>query len=147
MSIPSPIKITKKGVEYISSVDRAKYLLVELERAALKEIGKFVRRRVLDDVRKLKGFKRGKRPLRAYQIWVRKREGNLQIGIKHDTWYGVAQELGTSKQPRRAILKNTVMNNVDEIRRIAGLYIKEIEDENKALGLIDDNDEGDGEDE
>jgi HK97 gp10 family phage protein len=147
MAIPSAVKITRNGVEFTSSIDRAMYLMQELERAALRDIGKLIRRRALDEVRKLKGFKRGKRPLKAFQIWVRKREGNLQVGIKHDTWYGVKQELGTSKQPRRAILRNAAMNNIDDIRRIAGLYIKEIEDENRAIGLIDADDEGDVEDE
>jgi len=147
MPVPSPIKITKNGVEFISKVDRAKYFIQELNRAALRDVGKFVRRGVLDEIRKLKGFRRGKRPLRAIQIWVRKREGNLQVGFKHDTWYGVKQELGTSKQPRRALLTNRVMNNIDEIRRIEGAYLSAIEDENKALGLINEDDEGENPDE
>lgn len=146
MSVPSAVRITRNGVEFTSNVDRILYTLQELERAALRDIGKLIRNRALDEVRKLKGFKRGKRPLKAFQIWVKKREGMLVVGIKHDTWYGVAQELGTSKQPRRAILTNAVMNNIDEIRRIAGLYLKHIEDENAALALIDENDEGTAED-
>ena len=147
MPLPSAVKITKQGVELVSQVDRAKYLMVELNRAALRDIGKLVRRRALDDVRKLQGMKRGKRPPHAFQYWVRKRDGNLQVGIKHDTWYGAKQELGTSKQPKRAILRNSAYNHVDDIRRIAGAYIKEIEDENRARGLIDENDEGGEEDE
>ena len=146
MAVPSPIKITKNGVQYISKVDRAKYLIQELNRAALKDIGKFVRRGVLDEIRKLKGFKRGKRPLKAIQIWVRKREGNLQIGFKHDTWYGVKQEFGTSKQPRRAILTNRVMHNIPTIRGIAGAYLAHIENENKAIAAINEDDEGVNED-
>lgn len=142
MPIPSPVRITRNGVEYISSVDRVLYTMEELSRAALRDIGKLVRNRALDKVRKLKGFKRGKRPLKAFQIWVKKQEGVLIVGIKHDTWYGVKQELGTSNQPKRAILTNTVMHNIDEIRRIAGLYLQHIEDENAALALIDENDEG-----
>jgi HK97 gp10 family phage protein len=147
MAIPSPVKITKNGVTFTSSVNRVIYTMQELNRAALRDMGKLIRNRALDEVRKLKGFKKGKRPLRAFQIWVRKREGNLQVGIKHDTWYGVEQELGTSKQPRRAILTNAARNNIDEMRRIAGLYLKHIEDENAALALIDENDEGNADDE
>ena len=140
--IPSPVKIKKDGVEYISRVDRTKYLLAELTRAALRDVGKFVRRRQLDSIRKLKGFRRGKRPLRAFQYWVRKRDQDLIVGIKHNTWYGVKQELGTSKQPKREILKKSVMENIDEIRKIEGQYLSTIEDENKAIGLINDEEYG-----
>jgi len=137
--IPSPIKIKKDGVEYISRVDRTKYLLSELTRAALRDVGKFVRRKQLDAVRKLRGFRRGKRPLRAFQYWVRKREQDLVVGVKHKTWYGIDQELGTRNQPKKAIIKNSVMPYVDEIRRIEGQYLSVIEDENKAIGLISDD--------
>ena len=140
--IPSPIKIRKSGVEYISRVDRTKYLLAELTRAALRDVGKYVRRIQLDEVRKLKGLKRGKRPLRAFQFWVRKRDQDLWVGIKHNTWYGVQQELGSHNQPKRAIVKNSVMKNIAEIRKIEGQYLSAIENENKAIGLIDPDDEG-----
>jgi len=140
--IPSPIKIRKSGVEYISRVDRTKYLLAELTRAALRDVGKYVRRIQLDEVRKLKGLKRGKRPLRAFQFWVRKRDQDLWVGIKHNTWYGVQQELGSHNQPKRAILKNSVMKNIATIRKIEGQYLSAIENENKAIGLIDPDDEG-----
>lgn len=140
--IPSPIKITKNGVEYISRVDRSKYLLAELTRAALRDVGRFLRRIQLDEVRKLPGMKRGKRPTNAFQYWVRKKDQDLVTGIKHNTWYGVAQELGTSKQPKRSIVTKSVMDNIDEIRRIEGQYLSAIEDENRALGLIDEEDEG-----
>ena len=145
MPIPSPIKITKNGVEYTSNVDRCKYLLVELQRAALRDVGKLVRRRTLDAIRKLPGLKRGRRPPNAFQYWVRKRETNLQVGIKHDTWYGVEQELGTSNQPKRSILRDSTFNHIDDIRRIEGAYLSAIEDENKALGLIDEEAEKDDE--
>ncbi|HHX28251.1 MAG TPA: hypothetical protein GX716_04475 [Firmicutes bacterium] len=141
MAIPKAVKITKHGVELISSVDRCKYLLVELERAALKETGKLIRRRGLDAMRKLPGLRRGKRPPRNLQYWVRRRETDLQVGLKHETWYGVDQELGTKNQPKRGILRNATYNNIDDIRRIQGQYLSAIEDENRALGLIDEAEE------
>lgn len=147
MPVPSAVRITRNGVEYVSRIDRANYLLSELTRAALRDAGKLIRRRGLDEMRKLPGLRRGKRPTNALQIWVRKREGNLQVGFKHDTWYGVEQELGTSNQPKRAILRNSTMNNIDDIRRIQGQYLQHIEDENRALGIIDEEDEGDNSDE
>lgn len=140
--IPSPVKITKNGVEYISRVDRSKYLLSELTRAALRDVGRFLRRIQLDEIRKLPGLRKGKRPTRAFQYWVRKKDQDLWTGIKHNTWYGVAQELGSSKQPKRQIVTKSVMDNIDEIRRIEGQYLSAIEDENKALGLINEDDEG-----
>ena len=146
MPIPSPIKIKRNGVEYISQVDRAKYLMVELERAALRDIGKLVRRRALDGIRKLQGLKKGRRPPNAFQFWVRKRETDLIVGIKHDTWYGVEQELGTMNQPRRAILTNSTMGEIQEIQNIIKHYLGEIEYENRVLGLINENEEGDMED-
>jgi hypothetical protein len=143
MPVPPAVRIRRNGIEYTSRVDRAQYLIGELVRAALRDSGKLIRNRALNEVRTLKGFKRGNRPLKAFQIWVKKREGMLVVGIKHDTWYGVQQELGTSSQPRRAILTNSVYNNIDDIRRIQGVYLSAIEDENRAIGLIDENNEGD----
>jgi len=140
--IPKAVKVTKDNVTYISKVDRSKYLIDELTRTALREVGKFLRRRMLDQVRKLPGLKRGPRPRNAFQYWVRRRDKDLWIGIKHNTWYGAQQELGTKGQPKRSILRDTVYKNIDEIRRIEGVYLSTIEDENKALGLIDPDNDG-----
>lgn len=146
MPVPPAVKITKQGVELISNVDRCKYFITELTRAALKDVGKLVRRRGLDKMRKLRGLRRGKRPPHALQYWVRKRETDLQVGLKHNTWYSVDQELGTRNQPKRSILRDSAFENIDDIRRIEGAYLSAIEDENRALGLIDEE-EGVGEDE
>ena len=61
------------------------------------------------------------------------------MGFKQSGFYGGFQELGTSKQPKIGALTQTVMDNIDEIRRIEGEYLQHIEDENRALGLIDEN--------
>jgi HK97 gp10 family phage protein len=142
MGVPSVVKVTKNGVEFTSSIDRTKYLLSELERAALREVGKFMRKIIWKQARLQAGHRKGKRISNAFQFWVRKRETDLQIGIKANTWYGVDQELGTKKQPRRAILSNAVMNNIDDIRRIMAVYLKYVEDEQLALQKIDENEEG-----
>jgi len=139
--IPSPIRVKRNGVEYVSNVDRVKYTLLELTRAALKDVARFLRRRMLDKARKMPGMKRGKRIPHAFQYWVRKRETDLIIGIKHDTWYGAEQELGTNGQPKRGILKQTVYENINEIRKIEGKYLSAIQNENIALGLIDEDEE------
>ena len=46
-----------------------------------------------------------------FSYWVRKKETDLQVGIKHNTWYGVLQELGDGNQPRRSILTSAVQQN------------------------------------
>ena len=132
-------KITRDGVSFKSSVDRAMYLMKELQRAALRDTGKLIRKRMIAKLRKLPGMKRTKRVYNSSQFWIRKRETDMQIGFKHDTWYGVQQELGTKNQPKRSILKDTVMENIDDIRRVQGKYLSAIEDENRAMGLIDTN--------
>ena len=149
MPMPKSVtKIRKDGIEFISNVDRAQYTIQELSRAALRDVAKLTRKRMVQKLKKLPGMKRSKRIYNSTQYWVRKRETDLQIGFKHDTWYGVHQELGDRNQPARHILRGTVMENIDEIRKIEGQYLSAIEDENKALALIDEKEyvpEGDEE--
>lgn len=139
MAIPSPIKIKKDGVEYISNVDRVNYTLNELVRAALRDTGKFICSRT----RKLIKRKTGKSSKNT-QYWVRSRSGDLQVGFKPAAFYAGFQEVGTSKLSKKAALHSTVANNIDEIRKIQGKYLSAIENENRALGLISD-DEYEGE--
>lgn len=138
MAVPSVVKFKKNGVEYTSRVDRTKYLLSELVRAALKDTGRYVCRMTRKQIRKRTG-----RLSKNTQYWVRKKSQDLQVGFKPGGWYGMYQELGTEKQPKIGALKNAVMQNLDEIRRIQGQYLSVIEDENRALRLIDES-EGQG---
>lgn len=134
MALPkSVIKIKKDGVEYVSSVDRVQYTINELTRAALRDTAKFVRKRMIEELRKLPGMKRSKRPYTSTQYWVRRRETDLQIGFKHDSWYGARSELGTHGSPARGILRSTVYNNIPEIRRIQSQYLSGISAENPSL--------------
>lgn len=138
MPLPkSVVKIKKDGVELTSNVDRVKFTMQELCRAALRDTAKLIRKRMVEKLRQLPGMRKSKRIYNSTQYWVRKRETDLQIGFKHDTWYGVLQELGSKNQPKRSILRDTVYENIDEIQRIQGAYLSAIEDENRALGLID----------
>ena len=155
MPVPkSVIKIKKDGIEYISSVERTKYLLEELQRAALRDTAKLIRKRTIVKLKELPGMrKNSKRLYNALSYWVRKRETDLQIGFGNikrgqsgDTWYAIRQELGSAgkvgkgfraSMPIKGALKQTVMENINEIRRIEGAYLSSIENENKALGLID----------
>ena len=133
----SVTKITKDGIKFTSNVDRIKYMLVELQRAALRDTAKLIRKRMIVKLRKLPGMKRNKRIYKSTQYWVRKRETDLIVGFKHNTWYGALSELGQKGQPARNILRGTVMENIDDIKRVQGQYLSAISDENRALGLID----------
>lgn len=133
--VPSAIKITKNGVQYINQVDRTKYMLKELVHAANKDVGKYVTREA-----KKKMKSRTYRGKRNTQYWARK-DGSLQVGYKPGGFYMGFEELGTSNRTKREFLKNSVLQNKSEIRKIQGTYIKSIEDENKALGIINESEE------
>lgn len=134
---PSVTKISRDGnVTFTSNVDRAKYSIQELSRRALFDIAKYLRKLMIIELKKLPGMKRNKRIYNSTQYWVRKRETDLQIGFKHDSWYGVQQELGDRKQPKRNILRNTVYSNIDTIRNITAQYLSAVEDEQRVMDLI-----------
>lgn len=137
MGLPKSVTKIKKGnVEFISSVDRINYTLNELTRAALRDVGKFICNKFRSKYYGI--FKRKKGKVGRYtQYWVRKKECDLQVGLKPFAFYGGFQELGSSKTEKLGLLQKTVEENIDQIRLIQGKYLSAIEDENRALGLID----------
>lgn len=152
MGVPSSMKFSKNGVTFESKVDRANYYIRELTRAALRDVGRFVARMCTKEVRKLRGLKKTKYVQKRYQFWVRKLEGDLQVGIHNikssknpgATWYGIDQELGSNGQPKRGILRGVVYDNVQQIREIEAQYLSAIEDELKAQRLIESEAEYEG---
>ena len=153
MAIPSSMKYKKDGVEFTSGVDRCCYTIRELSRAALREVGGYVVRMTTGKGRKLGGVMRAKYVQKRFQFWVRKQEGDLLVGMHNilksknpgATWYGMDAELGLNGQPKRAFLKNSVYENIDTIRTIEAQYLSAIEDEQRALALIDEEEVlGDG---
>ena len=79
--------------------------------------------------------------------WAKKGLPHVDVGVTHDTWYGVDQEMGTSKQPRRQILRNTAHENIAKIVEIESKYLSAMEDEAEALRLISEKEyKGGGED-
>lgn len=146
---PSVVRFRKGGIEYVSNVDRVNYTITELTRAALRDVGKFVSRTCNSSAMKLPGMKRSKRVrgrTSAFQYWNRRKECDLQVGIKHGTWYGTEQELGTSNQPKRGILRNSVYGNIPQIVEIESKYLSALEDEAAALALIDEEEQMGGAD-
>lgn len=137
MAMPkSVMKIKKDGVTFESKVDQASYTIDELSRRALYDTAKFIRKEMIKELKKMPGMKRSRRLYRSTQFWVRKWEKDLQIGYKHDSWYGAHQELGDRNQPARNTLRNAVYPNIDKIREIQGQYLSAIADENAAKALI-----------
>ena len=62
-------------------------------------------------------------------IVVRKKENDLQIGFKHNSWYGALSELGDKNQPKRGILRDTVFENIDTIQEIQGQYLSALSEQ------------------
>lgn len=154
MSVPkSVVRFSKDGVTYTSSVDRASYTIIELTRAALRDVGKYLARTANSKAMKLKGLKksrrvRGRTSTFRYTVpWAKTGLPHLEVGVTHDTWYGVEQELGTSNQPKRQILRNSANENIAQIIEIESKYLSALEDEASALRLIDEEEyKGGGED-
>lgn len=143
MSVPkSVVKINKNGVHYTSSVDRASYTILELTRAALRDVGRFLARTANSAAMKLPGLKksrrvRGRTSTFLYSVpWAKSGLPHLEVGVTHGTWYGEQQELGTSGQPKRGILRNSVYDNIPKIIEIESQYLSALEDESRALRLI-----------
>jgi HK97 gp10 family phage protein len=141
----------KAQIRYESNVAKMVKNAKTLEEMALKEIGMFLRREIRlktkrSTVAKRYMTKKGTiatvRPgtlQRSIGYWFRKKEQNLQIGSK--AFYAAFFELGTSKQSKDPFLSDVVMNNISNIRQIAGKYIKRIAEENIIMGITD---KGDG---
>lgn len=146
---PSVTRVNRRGVTLTSEVDRAKYTLAELTRAALRDCGKLIVFQMRNKARQIanRSLTRSKRVKNSFQFWNRRREMDLQVGIRHDTWYGVEQELGTNGQPKRDILRQTVFENIDQMQEIQARYLKHIEDDVAARRYIDEDAEGDNDDE
>lgn len=137
MSIPKSVTKIKNGnVEYTSSADRVCYTLDELTRAALRDCGKYIcnifRNKFYQSHKKRTG-----RVGKFTQYWVRSKAKDLQVGIKPNAFYGGFQELGTSKTQKEELLSKSVQENIPKIIEIQSQYLSALEDEAKALSLID----------
>ena len=123
MSLPKAVKITKDGVEIISNVDRIQYTLKELERAALRDVGKLVCKRTRQKIKRRKG-----RLAKNTQYWVRSKQKvpDLQVGFKPGGFYGLYQEIGTSKAPKIGALSDAAESNIKDIIKIEQQYLSAV---------------------
>ena len=144
------IKEGKAEVTYESNLDATQYFLYELNRAALRDVGKFVS----------KVFRN------AYYQHFSKHTGNagkatkykvisgqsttsprVQIGLKTgqvEGFYAYFQELGTTRQERLGLLTAAVEDNVAEIVKIESQYLDALNDEAAKLESMINEDEYDG---
>ena len=146
MPIPKSVtrQIGESGLKIIDNVDKCQYTINELCRAALRDVGKYVVITTNKKAQKLPGMSKSKRvrgTRRAFQYWVRKNIGltdwpDLQIGARHDTWYGVHQELGTNKMKKKGFLMASVSENIPNIIKIESQYLSALNDEAVALSKI-----------
>ena len=144
MSVPkSVVRFKRNGIEYTSNVDFACYTIVELTRAAMRDVGKLLARRANTEAMKLPGLKksrrvRGRTSTFLYNVpWAKTGLPHLEVGVTHGTWYGVEQEMGSSKMPKHGILNGVAHANVAQIIEIESKYLSALEDEARALSLID----------
>lgn len=139
MPVPKSIVKMKKGnIEYISNVDRVQYTIEELSRAALRDVGKFICNKFRSGYYGL--FKRRKGKVGRYtQYWVRKKECDLQVGLKPFAFYGGFQELGSSKSKKYGLLQKVVSESIPEIVEIESKYLSALENEATALSMIEEN--------
>lgn len=136
MPVPKSVTKIKNGkVEFISNVDRVTYTLEELTRAALRDVGKFLCNRFRSGYYGI--FRRKKGNVGRYtQYWVRRKECDLQIGLKPNAFYGGFQEFGSSKTKRLGLLQKVVNENIAEIVKIESQYLSSLENEAEALAKI-----------
>lgn len=125
MSLPKAVKITKNGVEIISNVDRIQYTLKELERAALRDVGKLVCKRTRQKIKR----RSRKNSIHKYiQYWVRSKQDvpDLQVGFKPNGFYGLYQEIGTNKYPKIGALSDAAESNIKDIIKIEQQYLSAV---------------------
>ena len=133
-------------LKYQSNANEVKNVLSELERAALKEVAKFIRKDAKRRVPVNEGTLK-----KNIGTWVKKKNASLQIGVYSAknakrkklkvAYHAHLIEFGTVKMQARPFIRPSVMENIDQIRLIQGKYLKEIESENRARGLIDEEEE------
>lgn len=146
------VKNGKAEVTYEDNFDAAEYFIHELNRAALRDVGKFVtklfRTNYYQHFQKITG-KAGKATKYKVISSAKTTAPRVQIGLKTgqvEGFYAYFQEFGTSTGiPRLGLLTHAVEDNVAEIIKIENQYLSGLSDEAAQLeSLINENDyEGD----
>ena len=149
----SVVKLSKNGVEYTSSVDKCNYYIFELSRRALMDVGRYVSKVFVDSYYAIfRKHRNWARKAIRYKVFSSKntKYPRVQIGLKNVyVFYTFFQEFGSSKTKKYNLLTKAVEGNVAKIVEIESQYLSSLENEAKALSLIEsENDyEGGGDDE
>lgn len=151
MPMPKSVtRINKNGITYVSSVDRVNYTITELIRAAFRDVAKLVKRSMKEKI-----DDRTKNTKKSIGSWVRKDKVTgeiwLQVGVytapiakkknKIPIYHAHILEFGSRYARKQPFIRPAVFDNINQIRDIQGKYLSAIENENKALSLIDEKDE------
>ena len=146
MSVPkSVVKVKKNGVEYTSNVDACEYYIYELNRAALRDVAKFVRAEFRKKFYTYFDRKTGNAGRATSSVVLSNKDTKyprVEIGLKKSQLkgvYGYEQEFGTSKIPRLGLLTGAVEENIPQIVEIESKYLSALDDEAKALALINES--------
>lgn len=136
--MPTPksvVKINKDGVKYESFADQTEYYLFELTRAALRDVGKFVRKMFNQKYYETFTKKTGKggKAIKV-KVWSSKNTQYPRVSVgwkkgRADGFYSWFQEVGTkgqNPQTRHAILQKVVSENINEIIKIESQYLSGI---------------------
>ena len=153
MSVPKSVtKITKNGVEYTSNVDACEYYIFELNRAALRDVAKFVKRTFRESFYTYFDKETGNAGKATQSVVLSNKDTKfprVEIGLKKSQLkgvYGYEQEFGTSTVPRLGLLTDAVESNIAKIVEIESQYLSALENEAQALALIDEREfDDDGE--
>lgn len=144
MSVPkSVVKVKKGGVEYTSNVDAAQYYIFELNRAALRDVAKFVKKTFRESFYTYFERHSGDAGRATSSVVLSNKDTKyprVEIGLKKSQLkgvYGYEQEFGTSVIPKLGLLRDAVEGNIAKIVEIESKYLSALEDEAQALALID----------
>lgn len=164
MPIPKSVTKLKKQngkivVEYQDNFDQASYLIHELTRAALRDVGKFVKRTFNDSLYQ-RFKKRSGNSTKVTRVVVKANARTIyprvEIGLPFATkksktyaYYAYYQEFGSKKVPKCGLLTHAVQDNIQTIVEIESKYLKYLEQEADSLeSLVDEKEyEFEGEDE
>lgn len=143
MSAPkSVVKVKNGNVEYTSNVDAAQYYIFELSRAALRDVGKFVKakwKEALYEHLDRKTGNAGKATTYSVVSGKNTKYPRVEIGLKTKTvkgFYSYFQEFGSSQTPKLGLLSNAVEDNIPTIIEIESKYLSGLESEAQALSMI-----------
>ena len=144
MSVPKSVtKVNKNGVTYTSNVDAAQYYIFELNRAALRDVAKFVKRTFRDLFYSHFDKETGNAGRSTSSVVLSNKDTKyprVEIGLKKSTVkgsYAYEQEFGTSTIPRLGLLTHAVEDNIPKIIEIESKYLSALDSEAQALSLID----------